>query len=81
MENPPEVRDTEKEHRELNQKLDQVINRMSSLEKINNEQSIQMLELLQAWKTAKGIVAVIRWTAAVGAGVGSAWAAVKGFKL
>lgn len=53
----------------------------AELKRINAAQSIKIDELTSAWNTAKGIVAIIRWTAAVSAGLATAWAATKGLKL
>lgn len=69
------------DQQELNKKLDAVLSRLDSLERTNQLQNQKIAELSNAWDTAKGIVAFIRWTAAVSAGMGTAWAAIKGFKL
>lgn len=65
----------------LEQKIDDLLERMSSLEKVNASQSVKIDELTSAWNTAKGIVAIIRWTAGVGAGLATAWGVAKGFKI
>ena len=59
----------------------ELIKRIGVLEQVNKEQSTQMLELTHAWVTAKGLVAVIRWIAIVGAGLTAVWGTSKGLKL
>lgn len=65
----------------LEEKIDYLLEEMEELKRINAAQSIKIDELTSAWNTAKGIVAIIRWTAAVSAGLATAWAATKGLKL
>ncbi len=66
---------------DLAEKLNELLIRLSELESINEKQTGQIQELIQAWSTAKGIVAIIRWLAAVGAGLTAAWGAAKGVKI
>lgn len=66
---------------DLADKLNELLIRFSELETLNEIQTVKINELTQAWNTAKGIVAVIRWLAAVGAGLTAAWGATKGLKL
>lgn len=60
--------------RTIEEKLDYLLKEVAELKKSQEE-------LTNAWNTAKGIVAIIRWTATVGAGLATAWALAKGLKI